>query len=217
MAVVATLSCPLLSFCMRETPTIDLDSMSKNTCCVIFKKFILYLCAKIFLTYNIKSDNMKKVSKLCTLMCLITLCTTKLHATDLLVFQMKSGTKISFVLKDEPKFSLQGTKLVATDGNNNTKEIDITELECYYVSKDDNVAGVDKVSENGMSRRMANGHVYYEGLAANAEIRLFTINGQLVGHYKASQTGYVDIDLTMQPKGAYVIKEGKQAIKIINQ
>lgn len=160
---------------------------------------------------------MKKVSKLCTLMCLITLCTTKLHATDLLVFQMKSGTKITFVLNDNPKFSLQGTTLVATDGSNNTKEIDITKLECYYVSKGDKVTGVNNVSENGMSRRMANGHVYYEGLAANAEIRLFTINGQLVGHYKASQTGYVDIDLTMQPKGAYVIKEGNQAIKIINQ
>lgn len=160
---------------------------------------------------------MKKVNKLCTLMCLITLCTSKLHAADLLVFQMKSGTKITFVLNNEPEFSLQGTKLIATDGSDHQQEFDIMDLQCYYVSKDDKSDGVDKVAESGTSRRMANGHVYYEGLAANAEIKLFDINGQQVARYKASPTGYADVDLTMRPKGAYVIKEGNQAIKIINQ
>lgn len=167
--------------------------------------------------YNIKNSNMKKVNKLCMVMCFIALCTNKLHATDLLVFQMKSGTKITFVLNDAPKFSLQGTTLVATDGSNHRQEFDIMDLQCYYVSKDDKPDGVDKVAESGMSRRMANGHVYYEGLNANAELRLFDINGQLVARYMASPTGCVDIDLTMRPKGAYVIKEGNQAIKIINQ
>ena len=72
---------------------------------------------------------MKKVNKLCTLMCLITLCTSKLHAADLLVFQMKSGTKITFVLNNEPEFSLQGTKLIATDGINHRQEFDVMDLQ----------------------------------------------------------------------------------------
>lgn len=62
-----------------------------------------------------------------------------------------------------------------------------------------------------------NGHVMYQGLTSSSVVRVFTLNGVEVAHYKADSQGCVDIDISTMPHGVYIFQSNKNVIKIVNK
>lgn len=163
---------------------------------------------------------MKKTKKLCLALicCFSVFAGTKAFAIDNLVFEMKDGSKIIFVLENHPEFTVQGNNLVATDKSGKSQTIALDKIASYEVQENNTLNGIEQPTAGVATKPVyANGHVYYEGLKEATVVRVIAINGQEMEAYKAPANGRVDIDLTKLAKGIYIIQAGKNAIKITNK
>ena len=126
---------------------------------------------------------------------------------------MIQGKPVSFTLSDKPVISYLNNQLVVATSKE-TVEIPVGDISSIVFS------GTSTAIHNLMSEdkpQVKGGLVYFSDLKPGTLIYVFTSDGKNIAKVKADYSGTVQVNLSEFPKGIYLIKAGKQTIKIINK
>lgn len=138
-------------------------------------------------------------------------------ATEYLTIEFKDKSFVTFGMDKQPVISFKDGNLVITDNSNETKEMVTNQVVRYYFSKQKITANIEEERTVAQKPIVLNGHVMYQGLTSSSVVRVFTLNGVEVAHYKADSQGRVDIDVSTMPHGVYIFHSNKNVIKIVNK
>lgn len=138
-------------------------------------------------------------------------------ATEYLTIEFKDKSFVTFGMDKQPVISFKDGNLVITDNSNETKEMVTNQVVRYYFSKQKITANIEEERTVAQKPIVLNGHVMYQGLTSSSVVRVFTLNGVEVAHYKADSQGCVDIDISTMPHGVYIFHSNKNVIKIVNK
>ena len=135
-----------------------------------------------------------------------------LQADDL-VIHLKSGGKTTFALEGKPVITFEGENFLVRSETANFS-IPISDIEFYDFTV---TAEVRQVKDATTSPVVANGHVLFSQLKVGSKVTVYAIDGRQFGSYVADGSGSVDVDLTLFPKGIYVLSSPDTNIKITNR
>ena len=79
------------------------------------------------------------------------------------------------------------------------------------------VTGVESVQGNTSKTTCVNGHVIFSQLQTGSKVYVYAADGRQISLYTADSMGIVDVDLTILPKGIYILKSPDTEIKITNR
>lgn len=77
--------------------------------------------------------------------------------------------------------------------------------------------GVESAQENTSKTTCVNGHVLFSQLQTGSKVYVYAVDGRQISLYTADSMGIVDVDLTILPKGIYILKSPDTEIKITNR
>ncbi len=123
------------------------------------------------------------------------------------------GKSIIFALLEKPMITYQNNQLVVATSKE-TVEIPVGDISSIVFS------GTSTAIHNLMSEdkpQVKGGLVYFSDLKPGTLIYVFTSDGKNIAKVKADYSGTAQVNLSEFPKGIYLIKAGKQTIKIINK
>ena len=148
---------------------------------------------------------MKRLFTLLTLLCVLTLS----YAADgtNLVIMHNDGNETVVPLESNPVLTFEGENLVVTS-EELTVSIPLSDIKGYGFET------TNQVKEHLAAPVIANGHVLFSGLKSHAPATVCTLDGKVVATQKASAAGVVDIDLSILPKGIYIIATSERKIKV---
>lgn len=148
------------------------------------------------------------------LLVLLLLMVIPMRAADVQYLTIFSqGTSVSFALSEKPVITYQYNQLVVATAKE-TIEIPVADITgSRFEEKPSairNLMSEDKPQVKG-------GLVHFLELIPGTLVMVFTIDGQSVANIKADVNGMAQVDLSELAKGTYLIRYGKQTIKIINK
>ena len=123
------------------------------------------------------------------------------------------GKPIIFALLEKPMITYQNNQLVITTSKE-TVEIPVGDISSIVFS------GTSTAIHNLMSEgkpQVKGGLAYFSDLKPGTLVYVFTSDGKNMAKVKADYSGTAQVNLSEFPKGIYLIKAGKQTIKIINK
>lgn len=131
-----------------------------------------------------------------------------LAKVNAVVVHQTNGTKTVFLLADAPVVTYSGNTLVLRTA---TKEASMP------------VEGIENVTFEDYSvptlideATITSDGILFRQLAAGSEVRIYTVDGKVVGTLKADGSGVVALDLSMMPKGVLIISTPDTTIKVNN-
>lgn len=127
-----------------------------------------------------------------------------------LVLETNDGKTYSYVLAEQPRITFNETDLIITaaDADASFPRSDIKNFRFEDIALD-----IRDVT-NGKSQKMT----YLNGVVtidAASNVALYDISGKLLMNKKANGES-VTIDLNSQPSGTYIVRSGKQSLKVKN-
>ena len=123
------------------------------------------------------------------------------------------GKPVSFTLSDKPVISYLNNQLVVATSKE-TVEIPVGDISSIVFS------GTSTAIHNLMSEgkpQVKGGLAYFSDLKPGTLVYVFTSDGKNIAKVKADYNGTAQVSLSDFPKGVYLLKAGKQTIKIINK
>lgn len=148
------------------------------------------------------------------LMALLLLMATVIRASDVQYLTiMVQGKPVSFALSDKPVITYQNNQLVVTTAEE-TVEISVAEISGTGFSE---TSTAIRNLMSGGKPQVECGRVYFSDLTPGTLVQVFTADGRSVAEAKADANGTAQVSLSELPKGTYLLKAGKQTIKIMNK
>ena len=123
------------------------------------------------------------------------------------------GKPIIFALLEKPVITYQNNLLVVATSKE-TVEIPVGDISSIVFS------GTSTAIHNLMSEgkpQVKGGLAYFSDLKPGTLVYVFTSDGKNIAKVKADYNGTAQVSLSDFPKGVYLLKAGKQTIKIINK
>ena len=127
------------------------------------------------------------------------------------VIKQKSGGETVLQLANNPVITFSGEDMVVTTDLTSIS-IPLADVDSYTFS--DGTSGIKPVKS---APQFADGHIILSGMAAGAEVSVYTPDGRLFSRQRADGSGRADISLASLPKGMYVVRTQDNSIKIINK
>lgn len=126
-----------------------------------------------------------------------------------LVLETNDGKTYSYVLAEQPRITFNETDLIITAADANAS---FSRAEIKNFRFEDIALDIKDVT-NGKSQKMTylNGIVTVE---ASSNVALYDISGKLLMNKKANNGENVTINLNNQPNGTYIVRSGKQSLKV---
>lgn len=144
------------------------------------------------------------------LMCLCWFASQAQNSTSIIVKQ-KGGNETIFDLTTNPVITFEGENMVIVNSFTSIT-IPIDDIEDYVISKT-----ATEISELVLQPQYTRGHVIFTGIANDAVVNIFTIDGKAVAIQEADSSGIVDVNLDSLPKGMYIIRVSNKSIKVFNK
>jgi hypothetical protein len=131
-----------------------------------------------------------------------------------MTIEMKNGSKISFLLNDNPVITYQSESLVVNNDAKNTYSFE--DVKNYHFTEMDE-SGVDNLPANDLRIVWVDDEtIGVQNALPNSTIAITAINGVVISQTKADADGKATIKMP-QKAGVYVISAGKQSFKIIRK
>ena len=148
------------------------------------------------------------------LMALLLLMATVIRASDVQYLTiMVQGKPVSFALSDKPVITYQNNQLVVTTAEE-TVEISVAEISGTGFSETS--TAIRNLMSSGKPQ-VECGRVCFSDQTPGTPVQVFTADGRSVAEAKADANGTAQVSLSELPKGTYLLKAGKQTIKIMNK
>lgn len=137
------------------------------------------------------------------------------QTTPRLVVWQKSGEKVHFQLSDLPETTFEDGLLVIR-----TSKTTVTyQLENVLRYTYENVAtSIDLLpSERSIEVSREGDAVTYRNLPEGATVSLYSANGMLIEQQTACDGQPLTISVSQRPSGVYIVKAGKETIKLLRK
>ncbi len=152
--------------------------------------------------------NRKFYTMLASLILSVVGCLTA-SAQNALVLETNDGKTYSYVLAEKPRLTFSETEMLITsaDASASFTRTDIKNFRFEEVEVD----AISDVKTDGQRMSYLGGVVTVQG-AEN--VILYDISGRQIMSKRAAGNGSVSIDLSSQPQGTYIVRSGKQSLKV---
>jgi len=148
------------------------------------------------------------------LMALLLLTATVIRAGDVQYLTiMVQGKPVSFALSDKPVITYQNNQLVVTTAEE-TVEIPVADISGTGFAE---TSTAIRNLMSGGKPQVECGRVCFSDLTPGTPVQVFTADGRSVAEAKADADGSAQVSLSELPKGTYLLKAGKQTIKMMNK
>lgn len=127
------------------------------------------------------------------------------------VFTLKDGTLVYYLLGGETNPVMRFTEGGITV---NADEYELSDIKNFYISSTDDPNGIEQTLEAQQFSYSANRFV----LKSKAErVAVYALGGEKVNAQVESAGGYVVVNLSALPAGAYVIRVGESSFKVMKK
>ena len=169
--------------------------------------------------YSFTNDKTKDMNRNFIIVLLMLLLPSGMMAADSmgpqLIVWLKSGERVVYELADAPVTTFEGEQLII---RTNTVTIPYDRRNVLRYTYENLDTGIDLLpSERRVQINHDGNEVIFRGLQNGAKVCIYSINGQLVEQRGASGEQKLTISLQNRPTGVYIIKTGKETIKIIKK
>ena len=131
-----------------------------------------------------------------------------------MTIEMKNGSKISFLLNDNPVITYQSESLVVNNDAKNTYSFE--DVKNYHFTEMDE-SGVDNLPANDLRIVWVDDEtIGVQNALPNSTIAITAINGVVISQTKTDADGKSTVRMPNKT-GVYVISAGKQSFKIIRK
>ena len=131
-----------------------------------------------------------------------------------MTIEMKNGSKISFLLADNPVITYQSESLVVNNDAKNTYSFE--DVKNYHFTEMDE-SGVDNLPANDLRIVWVDDEtIGVQNALPNSTIAITVINGVVVSQTKTDADGKSTVRMPNKT-GVYVLSVGKQSFKIIRK
>lgn len=132
----------------------------------------------------------------------------KVSAQNALVLESNDGKTYSYVLASKPQLTFNETDMIiaTTDASASFVRTDIKNFHFEEVAD-----AIKDVKADSQRMSYLHGVVTVDG-AEN--VILYDISGKQIMSKRAAGNGSVTIDLNNQPQGTYIVRSGKQSLKV---
>ena len=129
-------------------------------------------------------------------------------AQNALVLETNDGETYSYVLANKPQLTFNATEMLISsdDASASFTRTDIKNFRFEEVAN-----AIKDVKADGQRMSYLHGVVTVDG---TDKVILYDISGRQIITKKAAGNGSVTIDLTNQPQGTYIVRSGKQSLKV---
>ncbi|MBP5546987.1 MAG: hypothetical protein J6X59_06920 [Bacteroidales bacterium] len=157
---------------------------------------------------------MKKTRLLTLLVLLLTVATGAWAGlVTHLVLNTADGQTV-VALADQPVITVADGMLVVKKGGAEVLSVALDKVRNYSFADDASTGIKEALAGKG---GLKEGHVYMTQVKAGEVIDIFAADGRRVGSQRVSADGLVDVDLTAQPKGVYIVKSPTTSFKVFNK
>lgn len=146
--------------------------------------------------------------------CLLGLGMTAQAAATHMIVELKSGSKFSFLLKENPVITFSDEEFIVNENESTSYAID--EVKLYYFSEGNETATTLEKAQNLLMVSVGENTVEISNAAAKAHIQLTKANGQILSTTIADEAGAATLQLPKE-KGIVILSAGKQSFKIIRK
>lgn len=130
-----------------------------------------------------------------------------------MIIHTRDGKSIEFELEKQPETTfVNGNLTINAQGF--IAEYPLESILKYTFSSDD--AGVDDPEADRIKISRIDSFIYIDGIAPTDPVDIYSMDGKKITSYTGSLSSTLRIDLSSLPKGAYILKVGKTALKILN-
>lgn len=127
--------------------------------------------------------------------------------------EFKDLSKKSFVLAESPVFQYRNDSLVVNGSASTGYQFE--KVAKFYFEGE--LSSIPTIAANEVRvTYLDNQHIQVEGLAANSQVGLFSVLGQVI-EQKSAKEGEAVLFTLPAAKGVYILKVNEQSIKIIKK
>ena len=132
-------------------------------------------------------------------------------AQNALVLETNDGKTYSYVLAEKPRLTFNETEMLiaSADASASFTRTDIKNFRFEEVEVD----AIRDVKTDGQRMSYLHGVVTVDG---TDKVILYDISGRQILSKRAADGESVTIDLNNQPSGTYIVRSGKQSLKVKN-
>lgn len=132
-----------------------------------------------------------------------------------LVVWKKDLSKVYYQLSEKPVTTFSNNMLVIKT-NSATIEYPLADIQRYtYEGVETGIESIE--SDNSMLVKQEKDKLSLRNLKAGEEVRLYNSSGRLLQVVKSNGTEPVIISLSSRPQGVYIVKSGKETIKLMKR
>ncbi len=136
------------------------------------------------------------------------------QAEDVLMIHFKTDGQMVFELEKKPVITFEGDNMFVKYGTTNFS-INIGDVtDCYFTA---NNFILEQHQKETTKPIITKDHVVFSKLPIGSCVYVYTIDGRLFCSYTVNNSGSVDVDITVFPKGIYILKSPLANIKISNR
>lgn len=128
----------------------------------------------------------------------------------------KGGNKVVYQLSDQPTTTFENGKLtISTNSASVSYHLENVLRYTYEGVENKPVNGIEQLSEEVQVTIDHSGQsVSFKNLQPGTAVNLYGLNGMLIDTQRADGNGSASLSVSHRPTGVYVVKTGKQTIKL---
>ena len=143
--------------------------------------------------------------------------TMESESVYMLSLWMKNGEKTSYLIEDEPRFSLVDG-MIQFETNKVAFTIDAEDFDRFTFEEADEVTTAVTLPERESAElRLLNGQVAISQMRPGSEVSVYDASSRLIKIVKADDKGFVVIPTGRYPKGLYILKTETITYKMLKK
>ncbi len=137
----------------------------------------------------------------------------EMMTVDALVLHQKDATTVTYILPERPVLTYEGAELVVTASEVSARHA-LADIDKMDFAKVDIPTAISRATQDSRLIRATQDGVRLAGFAAGTMVQVYNAAGQLLRQARVGSNGQLDLPLTAEPQGVYVVRADKQVIKI---
>lgn len=136
-----------------------------------------------------------------------------------LVLCYTNGNEVFFPLADNPVMALSDEELKVESSKDNLSA-SLKSLSRFYFLENTPSTNIGQHNKDIAAQEVptiSNGHIFLRHLPAGTHIRIYTLSGQQLAEKRIPNSGDMEIDMTIYPKGTYIVSMPQGQLKIMNK
>ena len=124
------------------------------------------------------------------------------------------------VVAKEDEYAALSDEELKVESSNDNLSASLKSLSRFYFLENTPSTNIGQHNNDIAEREVptiSNGHIFLRHLPAGTHIRIYTLSGQQLAEKRIPNSGDMEIDMTIYPKGTYIVSMPQGQLKIMNK